>query len=295
MFCTKCGAQNEDNARFCTTCGQTLDSPVAEGTELLNEQPFFQAAPSLEEMEAPENVPVDSQRQPPEEAPKKKLNPIIFIAAGAAVVLTLVLILALCLGGGSPEKVVKTYFEAQFTQDAVVGAECYGYDYVESRLEWFDDDVDDLVDWFQEYYFDDDDYWEEYYEEVGMDLAEWEDRLDEVEDEEDYIQFQMDFFAEHQKLYNKEYECSYEITRLESEKLSGRDLRDAEDYLEEWYEEKEDADYVLLFEEDDVKSFYVVSCKVKYEDDGDKDTENFDILVVKTSKGYFILDLYWDN
>lgn len=38
MFCTHCGAQQEDGARFCTNCGQTLEEPM-QGVPMGQEQP----------------------------------------------------------------------------------------------------------------------------------------------------------------------------------------------------------------------------------------------------------------
>ena len=32
MYCTKCGKQNEDNAKFCVACGEKLDGTQGQST-----------------------------------------------------------------------------------------------------------------------------------------------------------------------------------------------------------------------------------------------------------------------
>jgi uncharacterized membrane protein YvbJ len=41
-FCTKCGAQNADNAQFCESCGGKLESqqPINAQQTVVNEQPI---------------------------------------------------------------------------------------------------------------------------------------------------------------------------------------------------------------------------------------------------------------
>ncbi len=62
MFCTQCGAQQEDNARFCTVCGAALQQ--AEPTPVAVEQPA--PAPVVEQ---PAPAPVVEQPAPAPQQP----------------------------------------------------------------------------------------------------------------------------------------------------------------------------------------------------------------------------------
>ena len=95
-FCTRCGAEHEENARFCGKCGNPLSATeVNEETTLSNP----------ETTEQPE---VDNVSQP--EVPKKKSKKkIIAIAIGAVVLIAAILIALFATGtvgkgGGSGKK-----------------------------------------------------------------------------------------------------------------------------------------------------------------------------------------------
>lgn len=296
MFCTKCGAQLDDDARFCTSCGATIEAEEPAQPDYSEQQPYQPYSPEVYSDPAP-------SFEPSEQEPKKKPKLWMFLAAGGVGVLVIVLlILALTSGGssgggsraGSPEKVMKQYFEAKFSGDTEASSKCTGLDYREKMKVWYEDedDVEDAVDNWLDYGLD----W--YFDEVDMDEDKWESRLEKVEDVDDLSSFLIDFYAAYQKAYNKENECSYEIKKLDVEKLERRkDEKAAAEYVEEWYEDWEDSDMedALLFDLDNIKSYYTVKYKVRTEEDGDHDYTNGTALVVKTSKGCFIITMNYNG
>jgi len=40
MFCSKCGAKNEDNATFCVSCGNKFTTPAIQGAPQTSSQPI---------------------------------------------------------------------------------------------------------------------------------------------------------------------------------------------------------------------------------------------------------------
>ena len=112
MFCMKCGAQNEDGAKFCTVCGAPLGGAQTAAPQ--PEPPVEAPAPAPEEPAfetPPQNWPDYSEQGPVQEggAPKKGLGTgaIVAIVVGAIVVVALVVVAALfmtgtlSLGGGA--------------------------------------------------------------------------------------------------------------------------------------------------------------------------------------------------
>ncbi len=296
MFCTKCGAQLDDDARFCTSCGATVEAEEPAQPDCSGQQPYQPYSPEVYADPAP-------SFEPSEQEPKKKPKLWVFLAAGGAGVLIIVLlILALTGGGGgvggssagSPEKVMKQYFKAQFNGDLEASSKYTGLDYKEKMKVWYEDedDVEDEVDRWLDYVL------EWYFDDVDMDEDKWESRVEKIEDVDDLISFRIDISAAYQKAYNEEYERSYEIKKLDVEKLESRkDEKAAKEYVEEWYEEWEDADMedALLFDLDNIKSYYTVEYKVRTEEDGDHDNTSGTALVVKTSKGCFIITMDYDD
>ena len=260
MFCTKCGMENADGSSFCVYCSANLnegESYSADGTPVVT---------------------------PPQ---KKGIKPLYLIIGAAAVVLVVVLLIVLLSGGSSPEGVVEDYIEAEFTADYELLGKCSGFDYKQTGIESIDD-LDDRIESFESYQLN---WLADDYEDVGMDLLEWEDRLYEIDSEEEFVEFMMEFNIEYRELYIEEYECSYEITRIEATELTSRsDIKDAEEAFEDWYDDLYEEGCVLLFEEDDVETFYTVDVKVRFEEDGERDSEKATVLVVETSEGCFIVD-----
>ena len=147
MFCMKCGAQNEDGAKFCTTCGASLESitwsapqdapasapapettptpdPTPEPVEAPTPEPAAEEAP-----QAPESWGDPASEMPPQEWPgasepspiqesgqaKKGLGTgaIVGIIVGGVVVVALIVVAALfmtgtlSLGGTTPDEPAK--------------------------------------------------------------------------------------------------------------------------------------------------------------------------------------------
>ena len=124
-FCTKCGAEHEENARFCGKCGNPFsatevnEAPACSNPEVTNDQPE-----------------VDNTLQT--EVPKKKSKKkIIAIAVGAVIVIAAILVALFATGtigngGGSgkkddmksPEGVVMAYINAIKNKDAKTLVNC---------------------------------------------------------------------------------------------------------------------------------------------------------------------------
>lgn len=77
MFCTKCGKENEDGAKFCNGCGATFESPV---TPVAPVTPVVAPAPASTEATAPAP-----------QQPKKKTGLIIGIVAAVVAVIAIVI------------------------------------------------------------------------------------------------------------------------------------------------------------------------------------------------------------
>lgn len=92
MYCTKCGAKNADNVKFCVECGAKLDA----------------GEPTV-------TTPEETKKQVKSKNPK-----MIFAIVGILVVIVLAaVIVPRVTGAGSPEKkVIKAYMKALETDDA---------------------------------------------------------------------------------------------------------------------------------------------------------------------------------
>lgn len=122
-------------------------------------------------------------------------------------------------------------------------------------------------------------------DEYGLDYNKWKKKPENVKDNDDYIDFEIDFWKAWVTASNEIY-----IKRIEKKELTGKDRRDAESFFESWYSEKEENyEDALLFDEDDVDAYYLVTGEICYEEDGEKDSERFRMLVVDTSEGCFII------
>lgn len=99
MFCERCGAQNEDGARFCRNCGAQMDGGVA-----------MQGVPV-------QGIPMQ-EASVPAPAPKPKNRKVAIIAGVAIVVVAAILLGVFLLGGRSYEKTIEKFVDAQFHADA---------------------------------------------------------------------------------------------------------------------------------------------------------------------------------
>jgi len=90
MFCPKCGAQNENGAKFCAACGSDM---TAEATVSATPAPNAYAP-------AGDFTPLENPITEPEK-PKKNLKPIILGVAAVAVIAIVIALIAGLFGGGS--------------------------------------------------------------------------------------------------------------------------------------------------------------------------------------------------
>lgn len=312
MFCPKCGTRVEDNARFCNNCGNALTLQTATYPAPANPAPAnpVSAEPATppEPFAADSTAPVDANPAPsapyapyfaaptyapyPTEAPKKSKKKLWLIIGGAAVLVAAVaLVLILVLGGGSPTGVVENFADASMESDIKTQMQCLGFDYMEYyRIEFEDSysDVDEVIDVWNEYVL------EYYFQEVDVDESKWEKRLKKVDDWEDFIDFYADFSKTCEKAYNEENKVSWKLENLEAEELtSDSDVNAAKDRVERWFDSNDDYESAFLFAQNDVKGYYLVTGDFLYEEDGEEDENEVSVLVVETSKGYFIIDSDW--
>ena len=104
MFCTNCGKQLPDSAKFCTNCGTRMETaePVnyfkPAQKSLADEMPEVKPVPTPEPVAA--YAPADIPKAPPK-AKRKKFNPLAVIipAAGAAVIALIVVLILVAFGG----------------------------------------------------------------------------------------------------------------------------------------------------------------------------------------------------
>ena len=90
MFCTKCGKENEDGAKFCNGCGATFESPVT---------PVAPVTPVV----APAPAPTEATAPAPQQ-PKKKTGLIIGIVVAVVAVIVAVVLAIVLLGGKDNNK-----------------------------------------------------------------------------------------------------------------------------------------------------------------------------------------------
>lgn len=116
MHCTKCGAELEDNASFCTACGTPVSNARSGHTQAI----------SVEQAAAPDSAsPFDGQskteqtspQQPEQEKAKKKLVVPIVIAAIVAVVLIVAVVVILINQGEEETKASPSNMSATTAQD----------------------------------------------------------------------------------------------------------------------------------------------------------------------------------
>lgn len=303
MICPNCRTTINDDAIFCGLCGYRMQAQSNVPVYDYQSQPYF--APYPEPTYAP---------QPP----RKKKTWLVITAIVLVLAILAAVVLILLSGSddaqnvddeeeakyaATPEEVVEDYYEAFFYVDNISLYECTGLDYKEHAHICYEDngyDVDYLVDiWLdEEEWSGGKNYLEFLCDIYGLDYEKWESKLDDVDDIDGFIDFEIDFNKAKVKTYIKKYECGYEIKKIEEEELSGSDLRDAEERFESWYYRWSYYEDALLFDEDDVEGYYLVTGKVGYEyedeHDGEKHTERFSMLVVETEDGCFIIDTDWE-
>lgn len=118
MFCGKCGAQNADNAEFCTNCGAKLKKSSSEKKVL--------------------TVPDQNDKN-------KKIG----IIAVSVIVIIIAVIGSVLLGGRSYKATIEKFVDAEFKADAEAIFDLLPENMIDYALEqdgYDSDDLDDLID-----------------------------------------------------------------------------------------------------------------------------------------------------
>ena len=123
MFCSKCGAQNEEHSLFCCQCGEQLNSPAPE-------EPEISVSPI--ETEIPAEVSEAVSEMPTRRVRRKRSKKGLWIGLGAGVagvgilatvaaaIVSFVVVLAIVIAvafSSSPKSVVKGYMKATLNAD----------------------------------------------------------------------------------------------------------------------------------------------------------------------------------
>lgn len=104
MFCTNCGKQLPDSAKFCTNCGTRMETAEPVNYFKPAQKSLADEMPEVKPVPAPEPVaayaPADIPKAPPK-AKRKKFNPLAVIipAAGTAVIALIVVLILVAFGG----------------------------------------------------------------------------------------------------------------------------------------------------------------------------------------------------
>ena len=104
MFCTNCGKQLPDSAKFCTNCGTRMEPAEPVNYFKPAQKSLADEMPEVKPVHTPEPVVAYAPADIPKAAPKakrKKFNPLAVIipAAGAAVIALIVVLILVAFGG----------------------------------------------------------------------------------------------------------------------------------------------------------------------------------------------------
>ena len=193
MFCTGCGAKNDDNANFCVECGRPLEhvKPVKTGTFSQGTgEGIPRFTPSVPNREIPPFRGKNAETYRQQERRKINIFPVVIVVLLIGAIL---LVGKTLLSSGGEKSLVEKYVKAEMTGD------------VKTILEMFPDEVVDAL-----------------CKEMGMDMSEINDRLD--EELESAIKTINDAFGE-----NWSYTC--DIQKMEA--LSEDDIKEKEELYSE--------------------------------------------------------------
>lgn len=109
MYCIKCGAENENNARFCVECGAKLQNVHMGRENVVTEKKVTEKLPYINKME---EVTKKSQK---ESRRKIKIVPIIILLVLVAAV---VVFPKFIMSGQAEKKIIKEFVKAEMTGDA---------------------------------------------------------------------------------------------------------------------------------------------------------------------------------
>ena len=121
MYCTKCGKQNEDNAKFCVACGEKLDGTQGQSTA-------YQMGINM-----------------PYQAKKKSHKKAVIGITVVAVILILIISAGTSGSGRGYEETVDKYLTAQFDGDAEAVFEMIPEKAVDYLAEEADYDKDEMI------------------------------------------------------------------------------------------------------------------------------------------------------
>ena len=117
MFCTKCGAKNDDNAKFCVECGNKLEQVIPAGQKV--QQGDASYVPSGNQQgEIPRFIPSDRM--------EKRKNSLFGSIKPVPVIVTVLLVIAVLLlgkmlfSGGQEKKLIKNFVKAEMEGNAKV-------------------------------------------------------------------------------------------------------------------------------------------------------------------------------
>lgn len=238
MYCTKCGAPNDNTSRFCVGCGSPLET----------------AAPAQPGYAPPA----------PAQAPKKGKKKLLLLIAAAATLLLLVIVLVIAFSGSSPEDVVEDYLEAEFEGDQEAMSELMGIDprdlfsySVYTDLDMAVAEALNKLGWYERT------------EKIDLDYDYWYDRLDRIRDMEDFYRYWLEFSEAEAEAITDAYDASYEILLINTYELQGTDARDARNRLKDIYEYWETWDREPVYELYEIDAFYEVNVAIKNEHNGE--------------------------
>lgn len=252
MYCTKCGAPNDNTSRFCVSCGAPLET----------------AAPC-----SPAPAP----------APKKGKKKLLLLIAAAATLLLLVIVLVIAFSGSSPEDVVEDYVEARFEGDQKEVSKLMGIDPRDLFSYSVYSDLDMAVaEALSEL------GWYERTEKIDLDYDYWYDQLDRIRDMEDFYDYWLEFSEAEAEAITDAYDASYEILLINTYELHGTDARDARNRLKDIYEYWEAWDREPVYELYEIDAFYEVNVAIKNERNGETWIDEETMLIVEYHGTYYI-------
>lgn len=101
MYCTNCGAKNEDEAKFCVKCGEKLNnSSSGKKIEATKKTPYIEQAVGKKSKEAHKKI---------------KIVPIVILLI---LVVAVVIFPKFIMSGQAEKKIIKEFMEAEMTGDA---------------------------------------------------------------------------------------------------------------------------------------------------------------------------------
>ena len=180
MFCKYCGAQNDNDSKFCCSCGKSIEEAVSEAPQqpVVNEAPVQQAEPQpvapqpvapqpVVAQAAPQSAPqTETPAQSQDKKEKKKVALIVGIVAGVLALIAVGIIVAVFVFGvvgnkapaentevsevvtdASAKEAVDAFFEA-YGNSAYPFAYCTSVDEIKaSKLNFLCDDLGTFYSW----------------------------------------------------------------------------------------------------------------------------------------------------